>query len=187
MEAGTVFVDREMLDAGLEHIQASPKTSGSVQLIVRRPDRNEREVLESAQLDTEEGLIGDNWRTRGSSSTADGSAHPDMQINLMNARVIELIAGDRSRWALAGDQFFVDLDLSEENLPPGTLIDIGEAQLQITAEPHLGCKKFVERFGRDAGRFVNSKLAKRLKLRGVNAKVIRPGQVSVGDPVDKVS
>lgn len=185
--ADTHFVTREALEAGLAHIEASPKMAGTVQLIVRRPDRNEREVLESAQLDVEEGLVGDNWRTRGSSATADGSAHPDMQINIMNARVIELIAADPSRWALAGDQFFVDLDLSEENLPPGTLIDIGSAQLEITAEPHLGCKKFVERFGRDAGRFVNSKLAKQLKLRGVNAKVVRPGQVSVGDRVDKVS
>lgn len=181
------FVDRETLEAGLEHIQASPRESGVVEQIVRRPDRNEREVLRQAQLDIEEGLVGDNWRTRGSSATVDGSAHPDMQINLMNARVIELIAGDPARWALAGDQFFIDLDLSEENLPPGTLIDIGEARLEITAEPHLGCKKFVERFGRDAGRFVNSKLAKRLKLRGVNARVVASGTVSVGDGVRKVS
>jgi hypothetical protein len=155
-------------------------------MIVRRPAVDEREVLEIGELDLEEGLRGDNWRARGSSMTADGSAHPDAQLNMMNSRVIALLAQDRGRWQLAGDQLYVDLDLSAENLPPGSRLAIGSALVEVTALPHTGCKKFAERFGADATRFVNSSAGKKLKLRGVNAKIVQPGFVRVGDTVRKV-
>jgi hypothetical protein len=155
-------------------------------MIVRRPAVDEREVLEIGELDLEEGLRGDNWRARGSEMTADGSAHPDAQLNMMNSRVIALLAQDRERWQLAGDQLYVDLDLSAENLPPGSRLAIGSALIEVTALPHTGCKKFAERFGADATRFVNSSAGKELKLRGVNAKIVQPGVVRVGDAIRKV-
>ena len=102
----------------------------------------------------------------------------------MNSRVINLVATSRERWPLAGDQLFIDLDLSEDNLPPGTRLELGTAVIEVTAIPHTGCKKFVERFGLDAVKFVNSGI-NNLKLRGVNAKVVRPGLVSAGDKVRK--
>jgi MOSC domain-containing protein YiiM len=154
-------------------------------MIVRRPAVNEREVLTQAVLSLREGLEGDNWRSRGSSRTPDGSAHPGMQLNLMNARVIALIAQEKARWPLAGDQLYVDLDLSEDNLPPGTRLSLGTALIEVTAVPHLGCKKFVARFGLDAMKFVNSPLGRQLHLRGINAKVIRPGHIRQGDIVQK--
>ena len=177
----------EELQAGLEGIRCSPKNSGVLALISRRPRVQEREVLEEAEISLTEGLVGDNWKTRGSSRTPDGSAHPDLQLTLMNSRVIALLADEPQHWALAGDQLFIDLDLSLNNLPPGTQLEIGAAIIKITAFPHTGCKKFAARFGADALTFVNSPLGKELQLRGVHAKVVRPGRVRVGDAVRKCS
>jgi hypothetical protein len=173
----------EELEAGLDEIRRSPKDEGVLKMIVRRPEVDGREVLDVGELDLVEGLVGDNWRTRGSSMTPDGSAHPDTQLNIMNSRVIALLAQDKERWQLAGDQFYVDLDLSAENLPPGSRLAIGSALIEVTAQPHTGCKKFAERFGADATRFVNSSAGKELKLRGINAKIVQPGIVRVGDTV----
>jgi hypothetical protein len=173
------------LEAGLNHIRCSPKDSGVLVLISRRPRVEEREVLEEAEISLTEGLVGDNWKTRGSSRTSDGSAHPDLQLTLMNSRMIGLLADERQHWALAGDQLFIDLDLSAHNLPPGTQLEIGTAIIEITAYPHAGCKKFGARFGPEALKFVNSPLGKELQLRGLNAKVVRPGKVRVRDVVRK--
>ena len=177
----------EELEAGLDEIRRAPAAEGVVELIVRRPAENEREVLEQATLDLAEGLVGDMWVRRGSKRTPDGSAHPDMQLTLMSTRVVDLVAaGDRARWALAGDQLYVELDLSEANLPPGTRLALGTAVIEVTAEPHTGCAKFVARFGADAHRFVNTKQHRHLRLRGLNAKVVEPGTVSAGDAIRKL-
>lgn len=174
------------LEAGLDHIRQSPQDGGAVELIVRRPQIDEREVLERAELDLNHGLIGDTWKNRPSSRMADGSAHPEMQLNIMNSRVIALLAGKKERWQLAGDQFYVNLDLSVENLPTGTRLALGSAVIEVTSMPHLGCHKFVARFGKDAMKFVNSPLGRELHLRGINARVVTQGSVSVGDAVRKV-
>ena len=173
----------EQLEAGLEEIRRSPKDGGVLELIVRRPRVDEREVLQTGELDLAEGLVGDTWKERGSSGTPDGSAHPDMQLNIMNSRVVALIAQSPERWPLAGDQLFVDLDLSAENLPPGTRLSLGTAVIEVTDQPHTGCKKFAARFGLDALKFVNSEVGKALHLRGINAKVVRPGIICAGDVV----
>lgn len=175
------------LEAGLDHIRQSPQTEGTLDLIVRRPAVGEREVLSEGTLDLAEGLVGDNWSTRGSSRTADGTSHPEMQLNLMNSRVIALVAQELERWQLAGDQLFVDLDLSKSHLPAGTRLSIGEAIIEITAEPHTGCKKFVERFGADAMKFVNAPIGKELGLRGLNARVVQSGIIRQGDVVRKLA
>ncbi len=174
------------LEAGLETIRQSPKDDGILKLIVRRPQENVREVLDTGELDLTEGLVGDTWKTRGSSRTVDGSSHPDTQLNIMNSRVAALVAQDENRWQLAGDQIYIDLDLSDENLPPGTRLAIGSAIIEVTAQPHNGCIKFVERFGLDAMKFVNSPLGKQLHLRGINAKVIQAGIIRENDLVKKI-
>jgi hypothetical protein len=167
----------------LDHIRESPSEDGVVELIVRRPGVEEREVVAEAELDLVEGLVGDCWRTRGSKSMPDGSANPDAQITVMNSRVAALVAGKRDRWPLAGDQLYVDLDLSYDNLPPGTRLEIGSAVLEVTAQPHTGCGKFLRRFGIDAQKLVNSAEGRQLNLRGINAKVVVPGTVRVGDEI----
>jgi hypothetical protein len=174
------------LQAGWEEILRSPRDGGPVVLIVRRPRSGEREVLQEGMLDLAEGLVGDNWRLRGSYATADGSPHPEMQLTLMNSRAIALVAKDKDRWPLAGDQLYIDLDLSDENLPPGSQLTIGSAVIEITAEPHTGCRSFTARFGKEATRFVNSREGKRHRLRGANAKVIQPGKVRLGDTAHKL-
>jgi MOSC domain-containing protein YiiM len=168
----------EELEAGLDAIRQAPKTDGVLELIVRRPRVGERETLDEARLDVDEGLVGDRWKTRH-------APNPDTQLNIMNARVIALVAQEKERWALAGDQLFIDLDLSAENLPPGTQLAIGGAVVEITAEPHTGCAKFVSRFGLDATQFVNSPLGRELQLRGVNARVVQSGAIRVGDVARK--
>ncbi len=174
------------LEAGLEEIRRSPKDEGRLELIVRRPRVDEREVLTEGELHLSEGLVGDSWSRRSSSRTADGSAHPEMQLNIMNSRVIALLAQDQSRWPLAGDQLYLDLDLSVENLPPGTRLSLGSAVIEVTAQPHTGCKKFVARFGIEAMTFVNSPLGKQLRLRGINARVVQPGVIRVGQTAKKI-
>jgi hypothetical protein len=169
------------LEAGLDDIRRSPADAGTVELIVRRPAVDEREVLDEAILDCTVGLVGDTWSVRSSRKTPDGSPNPLAQLTLMNCRAATLFAGGRGRWALAGDQLFVDLDLSEANLPPGTRLEVGTAVVEISIEPHTGCAKFVERFGPAAGRMVSHPDGRALRLRGVNAMVVTGGVVRQGD------
>ena len=177
--------DLAALEAGLDHIREAPKDEGLVAFICRRPQTEQRELLDEAVLDTDQGLVGDNWSTRGSKATADGSAHPEMQLTLTNARSVALIAGDPDRRQLAGDQFFVDFDLSVDNIPPGSRLKLGEATVEITEIPHRGCGKFSARFGVDALKFVNSEVGRRLNLRGVNARIVEGGVVRPGDTIAK--
>jgi MOSC domain-containing protein YiiM len=173
----TLHLTTPELEAGLDHIRQAPKDNGILQLIVRRPRTAEREVLQEAQVDPEHGLVGDNWKVR------DESPDPATQLNIMNARAVALVAQDPERWQLAGDQLFIDIDLSGANLPPGTQLAIGTATIEVSAEPHTGCKKFVQRFGLEAMKFVNSPVGRALNLRGVNARVVQAGVIRVGDVV----
>jgi hypothetical protein len=175
------------LEAALDHLRDAPKDEGVLQLIVRRPQIDQREVIEEAELDPVLGLIGDSWSRRGSSKSVDGGPHPEMQINIMNSRVTALVAQEIARWPLAGDQLYIDMDLSKENLPAGSRIAVGSAVLEVSAWPHTGCHKFVARFGVEAMKFVNSTVGKELCLRGINAKVVRAGVVKVGHTAKKIT
>ena len=179
-------VPRECLEAGLDQIRASPRDAGRVFLVVRRPAAGVREVAAEAVLSQAAGLAGDNWLARGSRSRPDGSADPQRQVTVMNSRAAELVAGGTDRMPLAGDQLYIDLDLSVGNLPAGSLLMVGVAILQVSAAPHLGCAKFVDRFGAEAMRFVNSRTGRQLRLRGMNTQVVRPGLVRPGDIAAKV-
>ncbi len=176
----------EELEAGLDSVLGAPPDGGRLELIVRRPAEEERELLEHARLDTEAGLLGDMWSTRPSSKT--GAPNPLAQVTMMNARATALVADSRAHdaWAPAGDQLYADFDISVANLPTGAGLRIGEALLEVTEEPHLGCGKFVRRFGVDAMKFVNSDRGRELRLRGVNLRVLEPGAIAVGDRVERV-
>ena len=171
-------------EARLATVRAAPRDVGVVELIVRRPAIDEREVVDRAELDLEDGLVGDNWSSRGRS--AGRPANRDAQVTVMGSRAAALAAGDRDRWALAGDQLYVDLDLSGENLPPGTRLAVGSAVLEVTAEPHTGCKKFAARFGLETLEAFNSPEGRALNLRGINTRVVEPGTVRVGDAVRRL-
>jgi hypothetical protein len=175
------------LAAGLDAIRRSPATDGTVEMIVRRPAEETREVLDQGELTATDGLVGDHWKLRGSRSTPDGTADPDRQLTLMGSRVIDLLAGgDQAAWPLAGDQLYVDLDLSVENLPAGTRLAIGAAVIEVTEPPHTGCAKFSARFGSEALRWVNAPEGRALRLRGLNARVVEPGIVRRGDVVRRL-
>jgi hypothetical protein len=176
----------EELTAVVDAVRSAPKSEGVLELIVRRPKVDGRELLQEGQLDLAEGLVGDTWRMRKSSRTTDGSPHPDMQLNIMNARAAALVAVEKQRWPLAGDQLYIDMDLGTANLPAGTRLALGTAVIEVTDQPHLGCAKFVARFGVDAMQFVNSPLGRQLCLRGINAKVVQPGMIRVGATVKKL-
>lgn len=177
------YLTAEELEAGLDHVRRSPATLGTLELIVCRPEVDKREVLDEGRLDLEFGLVGDSWHRRGSTSMPDGSANPEAQITVMNARAAALVAGSIERWPLAGDQLYVDLLLGQEELPAGSRLAIGGAVIEITPKPHRGCAKFAERFGADALRFVNTGAGLSLNLRGRNAKVATPGTMRRTDPV----
>ena len=173
------YLSADNLEQGVDHILASPSNVGTLKLIVIRPDVDQRETPTEARLDTEQGLVGDNWSDRV-------NANPDMQLNIMNARVIGLVAQALERWPLAGDQLYLDMDLSDDNLPPRTQLALGDAIIEVTEPPHTGCKKFAARFGVDAMMFVNSGRGKKLNFRGINAKVIQSGDIKVGDVARKL-
>jgi len=169
------------LEAGLAEVRRSPADAGVVELVVARPEVGVRDVLEEGTLDLEKGLVGDNWGVRHE------TAEYDRQLNVINARLSRLVAIEPERQPLAGDQLHVDLDLSIGNLPPGTRLALGSAVIEVSETPHTGCSKFVERFGRDAMRFVNSPLGRELRLRGMCARVVVAGTVRPGDPIRRVT
>ena len=173
------------LEAALPGALGSPKDEGTLDLIVRRPALGRRDVLDAGELDLKAGLVGDTWNIRASKRTPDGSPHPDMQITVMNSRVAAAIAGEITRWGLAGDQLYVDFDISAENVPSGTRLAIGTAIIEVTDQPHTGCAKFLKRFGVDATKFVNSPRGLVLRLRGINARVVVPGRIQTGDRIRK--
>jgi hypothetical protein len=187
----TIAVRHRTLDEileGLDLVRQSPRGAGTLELAVRRPSVGAREVLARADLDPEAGLVGDSWSQRRSSRTPDNTPHPDMQLNVINSRFVALIAGtDRDAWALAGDQLYVDLDLSFDALPAGSRLAIGEqAVIEVTEQPHTGCAKFAARYGRDAHKFVWTDEAKALRLRGLNARVVVAGTIAPGDTVRQI-
>lgn len=174
------------LEAAVNHVRESPKDNGVVEMIVRRPQVDAREVVDEAHFDVKDGLVGDSWMYRGSSKTVDGGPHPEMQITIMNSRVVDLVAQAKERWPLAGDQLFIEMDLGKANLPAGARLSIGSAIIEVTEPPHLGCQKFVARFGADAMKFVNSPVGRELCMRGVHAKVVQNGIVRTGDIARKI-
>ena len=174
------------LNSGLPEILSSPKDEGNLRAIVIRPARGERCDLQSCEISLALGTHGDHWAKGGWKSTEDGKPHPDVQICIMNSRCIQLIAQERSNWPPAGDNLFIEMDLSQKNMPPGTRLRIGSAEIEITDVPHNGCAAFIRRYGRDAAVFVNSGEGKRLRLRGIYGRVVKDGLVSVGDRVVKL-
>ena len=179
------YLTSEELEQGLAHVLQSPENNGSLELIIKRPEVDQRVSVTEGRLEIEHGLVGDSWRSRGGDMT-DGSADPDVQITIMNSRVAALVADDDSRWELAGDQLYLDLDLSGANLPPGTKLAIGDAIIEVTEPPHTGCRKFADRFGKDATVFVNSGLGRKQNFRGINARVVQAGDIKVGDVAQKL-
>ena len=177
---------KEQLEAGLGHVLQSPKDNGPLVKLVRRPDVNRREVVSEGELDVDLGLSGDNWKVRANPTTPDGKADPVAQVTVMNARFLSLIAQSEERWELSGDQLLIDLDLSIENLPPGTRLRVGSAVIELSKKPHTGCAKFAARFGQDALQFVSTPEGRARRLRGANAKVVQSGAIRVGDEAVKL-
>lgn len=185
MDVTTPHCRTDELNAGLDDVLASPSDDGTIEMIVSRPEVDEREVRDEADFAVGEGLVGDNYVARGNHRTDDGKAHPEAQVTLMNSRSIDLVsAGDRSRWPLAGDQLLVDFDLSVANAPAGTRLQVGTVILEVSEKPHTGCAKFSARFGIDAARWVNSR--DDVRLRGINAMVVQAGTVRSGDTISKL-
>jgi len=173
-----------MYDSHLEHIRAAPKHEGAIELITRRPTEGTRELLDRAQFDLALGVVGDGWHVRPSKKT--GAPNPEQQVTIMSVRAIAAIAKDRDAWQHAGDQLYVDFDLSVENTPPGTRLQVGTAILEVSSHPHRGCAKFTERFGSEATAWCNSETGRALNLRGVNAMVVQAGEVRRGDTIRKL-
>ena len=165
----------EQLREGLRKLPELPRDRGRLALLVRRRADGVRETPERVRLDAEEGLVGDGWSRRP-------PRKPDAQLAVMCRPLAELIANGQPL-SLFGDNLFVDLDLSAANLPEGARLQVGEAVVEMTPEPHDGCLKFKQRFGQDALRFVQDKATRSENRRGVYWRVVESGEVAVGDPV----
>jgi hypothetical protein len=179
------YVTTQEIKHRMPWVLDSPRDNGIVRLIVVRPQTDQRDVIEQAHFSPAAGVAGDNWQHDCWKRLADGRSDPDVQVAIMNARMIEVLAGDQTHWPLAGDQLFVDFDLGTANLSPGDQLKVGDAILEITAEPHRGCRKFKQRFGEQALNYVNSAEGDRHRLRGVYAKIIEVGKVETGDAIKK--
>ena len=179
----TVHTTRDELDQQLPTLRSLPTGEGTLELIVTRPQEGERETHESAELTLEDGLVGDRWKARVG---ADGRPDRHNQLTIASTHLLGLIA-EPERWALAGDNLLVDIGLDKDSLPAGSRLAIGDTVVEISEEPHTGCAKFSARFGSDALKFINSPEGRQLRLRGLNAKVVVPGTISVGDPIRRLS
>ncbi len=175
------------IDRRMDWVLNAPRDKGRVKLIVVRPQTNQRTMLEQVLFSREAGVTGDNWQQHCWKKCDDGKADPSVQVAIMNARMIEVLAGHKNNWPLAGDQLFVDFDLGINNLSPGDQLQVGGAVLEITAEPHRGCGKFKKRFGETALQYVNSAQGDAHRLRGIYATIISNGDVSIGDTICKIS
>lgn len=180
------YLTTEQLEAELVHVLASPRDQGKLEAIVVRPVEDGRQVCSHAYLSAEGGVKGDRWVTSSSRRLPDGRPDPQVQVSLMNARLLRMLAGSEERISLAGDNLVVDLDLSEANMPVGQRLSAGEAVLEITDVPHTGCQKFAQRFGPDAVRFVNAVDRHSLHLRERYARILKAGTLRVGDTLRKL-
>lgn len=178
-------IDRD-LDQHLPDIRSAPRETGRLEMIVKRPAEDERVIMSEGTLDPESGLVGDRWVHHRSSARPDRAPDPAVQLTLISTRVLAAIEPDRSRWPLAGDQLYVDLDLSADHLPAGTRLAVGTAEIEVSAQPHTGCSKFSARFGSDALRWINNPTGRALRMRGVNCRIIRGGTVRPGDPIRRL-
>jgi MOSC domain-containing protein YiiM len=165
----------DALETRYAALAAPPTDRGRVRLLVRRRADGERELPDAVRLTVEDGLDGDGWSRRP-------PRDPNAQITAMRHDVAELIANGQAA-STFGDNVLVELDLSAENLPAGTRIEIGECLVEVTPEPHNGCAKFAARFGGAALRFINLKPLRSSRLRGIHWRVLRSGAVAVGDEI----
>lgn len=186
MESQSVARPSRDLDPTYAGLRAAPRDAATVTLLVARPGVDARETVTEAVLDVEQGMVGDDWQARGSWERKGDRANVDAQLTLMSTRVLAAMEPDETRWPLAGDQVYLDLDLSEENLPVGTRLALGSAEVVVTALPHTGCKKFAARFGQDALRWISTHEGRALRMRGMYVRVVRGGTVRVGDVVRKL-
>ncbi len=182
----TQYVTAATLTDKLDWLKQSPKRGGQVTAITIRPAANQRESLQRAMFSPEQGAHGDNWVSDCKFKLDDGRSDPGYQIAIMNSRMAELLSPDADYRRLAGDQLFVDLDLSQDNLQTGDQLQVGDAILEVTPIPHNGCRKFKERFGLDALKFLSSKDGQHLRLRGIYVQVLTAGYISVGDNIIKL-
>ncbi len=183
----STFQSLVSLNARLEEIlEAAPKDNATLDMIVMRPDHGERVVPNTFEVRSKDGLPGDHWKNGTGYALDDGTGDPDAQICIMMSGCIRAIAGEKKYWPPAGDNFFIDMDLTPTNMPPGTAFSIGSAEFVVTELPHNGCQSFIDRYGRDACLFVNTGVGKVHRLRGIYARVTKDGTVSVGDAVRKL-
>jgi MOSC domain-containing protein YiiM len=169
------YLDLAGLGAGYRALSAAPSEVGSLALIVRRRADGQRDTPAEVRLTLEEGVPGDDWSRRPPQK-------PEAQLAVMRHDVAALIANGQPL-TLFGDNLFVELDLSAANLPAATRLRVGEAAVEMTDEPHNGCRLFQQRFGADALRFVQAKETRDQNRRGVYWRVVEPGLARVGDAV----
>lgn len=173
------MITRAVLDAALPFVLAAPRDDAPIALLCTRPALGQRAFPASIRLTKAEGIPGERWLTQSWLRLPDGRPDPRNQVSLLPSRVMDIAWQNRDTAPHPGDPIVADLDMTEANLPVGTLIGVGSAVLRVSDVPNLGCVKWKVRYGSDALAWVAADPA--LRLRGVLCSVEQDGEVTLND------
>lgn len=167
--------------AATPSILDAPKDRAEISMLCLRPGYNQRRFVDHIDVSPEEGIPGERWSTRPWLTLPDGAAHPGIQVCILSKRVLDLVWRDRATTPHPGDTFIVDMDLSEDNLPDGQLLQAGSAVLRVSEVFNDGCVKWKARYGADAKDWVNLPEYRAARLRGILCSVEQAGRIANGD------
>ncbi len=174
------------LKAALGHIRAAPADGAAVEMLCLRPGYGERRFVDEITVTRDQGIPGERWQTQPWLRLDDGSPHPGIQISILSRRVLDLVWRDRENTVHPGDTFVADMDLSEDNLPVGQILQAGSAHLQVSDVFNNGCVKWKTRYGVPALEWINLPDHRALRLRGILCRVLRDGVIRNGDRLKKL-
>ncbi|MEF3048329.1 MOSC domain-containing protein [Pseudotabrizicola sp. L79] len=174
------------LMAALPQVLAAPKTDARIDGLCFRPAFNQRQFPDSLTLTRDQGVPGERWLTAPWMKLPDGSPDPRIQVSILPLRVMDLVWRDREGQPHPGDTIVADLDMSEANLPAGTLLQAGTAVVRVSDAFNDACVKWKVRYGKDAKDWVKAPGHPPLRLRGVLCSVEQDGIVRLGDRLRKL-
>lgn len=175
------------LAEALPNVLQAPRDNAPVTMLCLRPAIGERAFPDRISLTRAEGIPGERWLSMPWLRQPDGRPDPAIQVSILPARVLDLVWTDRTGTPHPGDPIVADLDMTEANLPEGTLLRVGTATLRVSGVWNDGCVKWKVRYGADAKAWIVAPGHRELRLRGILCSVEEDGTVAVGDRITRMS